>query len=163
MEILNKSIGVNGPSMGLGVPIMVIGFVTIIAGLGNLSFLAILIGLAFLVIAALLILSIDCVAINKNEKLLHLYKEYFITKKGKWIPWTKYTSVSIYYQIDQPRTHRTTLNRTQLKSFEVFLTSNKGDKLLIKEFGSIELAKHLQYILAKNTGLELIAKPIREA
>ncbi|MCK6649271.1 MAG: hypothetical protein L6Q66_06430 [Bacteroidia bacterium] len=162
IEILHKSLGANGPSMGLGVPTMVIGITTILVGLGNKAFLAIIIGFALLLIAALLIFSIECIAINKNEKQLYLYKDYYVAKKGDWILWTKYSAVCIYYKIDRPRNNRGSLNRTQFKTFEVYLTSNKGDKLLIKEFGNIEPAKQLQYILAKNTRLELIAKPIRE-
>ena len=81
-QILNKTIGANGPSMGLGVPTMMIGIVTVLVGLANMEFLAILSGILILFVATYLILSIDCIAIDKAQNKLYLYKDYYLTTKA---------------------------------------------------------------------------------
>lgn len=160
--ILDKSLGANGPSMGLGVTCMMFGIATTLIGFGMLEIIAILVGLFLLLLAVYLILSIDCIAIDKFQNQLYLYKDYFFTTAGKEISLIEYESVCIYFQIDRPRNSRRNWNTTQLKTFTVILLSKNGQKLILKELGDINLAKKLQYVVASQTGLKLIKDPIRE-
>ncbi|MGZ4048531.1 MAG: hypothetical protein ACXVPU_08705 [Bacteroidia bacterium] len=160
--ILNKSLGANGPSMGLGVPTMIIGIVAILAGFAQVEITGIIIGFLLLLLAAYLILSIDCIAIDKFKNQLYLYKDYYFVTKGKQFLINEYESVCIYYQIDKPTDSRRSWNTIQLKTFTVTLITKDGQKLILKESGDIDIAKKLQYLIASETGLKLNKDPIRE-
>jgi hypothetical protein len=161
-KLLHKKWGANGPSMGCGVPTMMIGITSVFVGLGMMEWLAVVAGVFILLLASYFILSMDCIAYDKDQKEIFLYKDYWFTKKGKIYPVADYTSVCIYYQIESARNNRGSLNRKQYKTFEVFLVRDKGEKLLLKEFGTIEEAKKLQFIIAEHTGLKLLKDPVRE-
>ena len=161
IEILSKGLAANGPSIGLGVPSMIIGLITFIGGIATVNSWVIVIGFCLLALAAYLILSIDCIAFDKENNQLRLYKDYFITTKGEWITLNKYTSVSLYYEIDSTKSDRYTYNDYQYKTFEVHLTSD-SDHLLIKDFGELEPARKLQLLISQKTGLKYIDKAIRE-
>lgn len=161
-EILDKSIGANGPSMGLGVTCMMFGIATTLIGFGMLEIIAILVGLFLLLLSVYLILSIDCIGLNKFQNQLRLYKDYLFTTVGKEFSLSEYESVCIYFQIDRPRNSRRKWNTTQLKTFTVILLSKTGQKLILKELGDLNSAKKLQYVVASQIGLKLIKDPIRE-
>ncbi len=162
LEIIDKSLGANGPSMGLGVTCMMFGIATILIGFGIMEIIAILVGLFLLLLATYFILSIDCIGIDKFQNRLHLYKDYFFTTVGKEYSLNEYVSVCIYFQIDRPTNSRQNWNTTQLKTFTVLLFSKNGEKLVLKELGDLKLARNLQIAIASKTGLELIKDPIRE-
>ncbi|MGZ6539751.1 MAG: hypothetical protein ACXVEB_15360, partial [Bacteroidia bacterium] len=113
-------------------------------------------------LAAYLILSIDCIAIDKFKNQLYLYKDYYFVTKGKQFLINEYESVCIYYQIDKPTDSRRSWNTIQLKTFTVTLITKDGQKLILKESGDIDIAKKLQYLIASETGLKLNKDPIRE-
>ena len=161
IEVVNRSLGVNSSSFWLGIPLMVIGVMAVLGGIGSGSFYAIGTGLAVLIFTAFLLLSIDCIAIDKENNQIRLYKDYFITSFGQWIPLNNYTSVSLYYQIDKPGYHPTTHNEYQYKTFEVHLTSDNNN-LLIKDYGELEPARKLQLLISQKTGLHYNDKAIRE-
>lgn len=161
-QLLDKSLGANGPSMGLGVVCMMFGIVCLLIGMGMLEITAIIVGVFLLILAAYLIFSIDCIAVNKPQNLVYLYKDYYFTAKVKEFPLNEYESVCINFQIDRPRNNKHRWNASQLKTFTVILLSKNGQKLVLKELGDLNSAKKLQYIIAKHTGLKLIKDPVRE-
>lgn len=162
VEILDRSIGLNGPSMGFGVASMVFGFSTMLIGLGMLEIIPIIVGLFLLLLAAYFILSIDCISVDKFQERLYLYKDYYFTTIRKEILLSEYDSVCIYFQIDRPRNSIRNWSTTQFKNFSVTLLSKNGEKLILKELGDLNLAKKLQYLVASKTNMKLIKDPIRE-
>lgn len=161
-KLIHKSIGANGPSMSIGVPVMMFGVFSFFIGIGTSEPIAFIVAFLLFFSAIYLILSIDCIALADKGKHLYLYKDYFFTKTGRWIELENYASVCIYFQIDKPKNNRGSLAQTQFKTFTVCLLSNSGDKLVLKEFGDLGIAKKVQKDIACHTELKLIYNPIRE-
>ncbi len=145
--------------MGFGVFLMLVGFISIFIGFGIETYTAVLIGLSFLLLAALFMLSIDCIAYDKDLHQLRLYKDYLITTKGEWISLNDYSSVAIYYQVDLAIQRN--LNNIQYKTYEVHLTSDKNNNSSIADYGDLNAARDLQELISKKTGLIYIDEPVR--
>jgi hypothetical protein len=160
-ETLQKTVTLNGPAMGLGVFIMIIGFACIFVSIGMSNFKALLLGIGLLLVAAILMLSIDGIAYDKTNNSLRLYKDYLLFTTGDWVSLLEYDSVSVYFQIDQPITRPFTNDDIQYKTYSVFLTADFGKKFLIKDYGDYNAAKKLQVLLCQKTGLAFVDEPIR--
>ena len=142
---------------------MILGFAITLIGLGMPEVIAVVAGIPLLLLAAFLILSIDCIAIDKLNNNLYLYRDYYFTTWGKNIPIREFECVSIYCYIEPARYNPKLVAITQYKVFSIYLVDKSGRKLLLKEFGNINDAKKLQVIIANRTKLQLTTEPLAES
>lgn len=152
--ILDRSVGLKGPAKGLGAFCMLIGIGALSAGIGLGIGKALLSGLVLLALAIFLVFSINCIAVDRTQNLIWLYKDYFYTVIGEKFPINDYTAVCVYYDIIG--------YRYKSKTFAVALLSKEGGHLILQETGDLNLAKKLQRSFAKESGLYLNPDPIRE-
>jgi hypothetical protein len=153
--ILDKTIGVNGPSISLGVPFSIFGIAISMHGIAKQNEDVIWIGISCLLLASYLILSLNCISINKFTGEIFLYREYFISKHGKKHQLCDYDSVRIYLKMENARHGRYNWNKTQLKTYSVVLLSKSGKKLILKESGNLSNSKKFQQHISLQTGVEL--------
>lgn len=152
--ILDRSVGLKGPAQGLGRFCMLIGIGALSLGIGLGIGKALLCGLVLLALAIFLVFSINCIAVDRTQNLIWLYKDYLYTVIGEKFPINDYTSVCVYYDLIGGK-YRT-------KTFAVALLSNKIEPLILQETGNINLAKKLQHAVAKESGLYANPDPIRK-
>lgn len=160
-ETLDKTVTLNGPSMGFGVLVMIVGFAAIFVSIGMSNSKALLLGIGLLILAAMLMLSIDGIGYDKTKNRIRLYKDYLFFTSGKWISLIDYTSVTVYFQIDQPITRPFTNDDVQYKTYSVFITDDNKNKLLMKDYGDYDAAKALQMLICKRTGLVYVDESLR--
>jgi hypothetical protein len=84
-DLIDRSLGMSGPSMNLGIGCMIIGVVMTLAGAGVAHYSGAGIGLLFLLLAAFLILSIDCISIDTFQNQLYLYRDYYFITPEKYV------------------------------------------------------------------------------
>ena len=144
-KILDRSVGMNGPSLSLGALSMIIGVTLLFIGLGLGEIKAFLSAMVMLALAVFLIFSINCIAVDRTQNQIWLYKDLFFTTPGEKFSISEFRAVCIYYEI--------TGYNVSSKSFSVALISKADEKVILKECGNINPAKKLLYLVASETGL----------
>lgn len=101
LVLLNRSVDLSGPSIGLGILCMFLGTASFIAGIGISELIVVFIGIVFLLIATFLIFSIECISIDRENNRLFLFKEYFLIKKDRYIHIDDFETVCIYFHVER--------------------------------------------------------------
>lgn len=153
-----KTITFNGPAIGLGAILLVLGFVIGLFSIGTENFQALFISLFFILLTIPCLLSLECLAIDKSNMRYKLYKDYLFFKVGDWCSINDFSAIRIMYKIDAPRQGyfrgaARKWNTTQFKYYDVYFIAKNKENLMVRHFIELKKAKELQSHLSQLTGL----------
>lgn len=126
-----------------GLILLVLGIIVAIFGIFvDVTLAPAAIGLTFMFVGTILLLSIRGVLIDHDQKRIKPYFDIFFAKIGSWEPLENYNSIILkYLNESQTMNSRAGSVTFRTKTFEIFLASDNKPKLLIKELVGYDEAK----------------------
>jgi len=164
IEVLKKSTEVNSKYFNYCFPLIVVGGILFLGGLGNLNIEIISCSLLLFGLVIIICVSIKYVSFDPINQELNIYKDYKLFKKDNKIKISEISSLKITYFIDKVQRMNMKVGRfhsTQYKTFDVFLVTKRNKDILLCSFDTYELAEKFQDLISTKTGITQIDKPER--
>jgi len=161
-ERIDTHLNINGKLLGVSVPVMMIGIIMLLMGIGTQNTGIWMVAAVVLLVNLLLLLSIDCIEINYDRKTIKTYKNYFLFKIGKTRLLKDFDLVAVLYDTSASggtiNGASTSWYGSTYRHYEVFLIGSAKKKLFLKEFYQPKHAEVFQKMVGEKTGIKCVEK-----
>lgn len=132
-----------------GIPLLILGFITLTGISEDIVFL--FLALILISVGLILLLAFEGVLIDYPNRKIRHYKDFFLFKIGEWQSIQDYNEIKIFYSKQVKSGGRFNWNATQFVNYKVCFINSKGNRLFLKNCSGPDEAK----ILMKKISIKL--------
>jgi len=136
IEKISRGMTFKGATAVIGSVFFVLGLLIIIPQINSeISIVFFTLGIIVTSLGLVLFFSIQGVLIDKEKRLIKPYFDLIIIKLGSWESIERYDKIILkYINTSQTMNSRANSTKYRTKSYDIVLSSNKNEELILKEF-----------------------------